>query len=57
MMDSNPNPDPVPETDLHAQHQAHERKEMLAASMLALPNLFLHPSARWRCCTASSAWC
>ncbi len=41
MMDSNPNPDPVPETDLHAQHQAHERKEMLAASMLALPNLFL----------------
>jgi Zn-dependent protease with chaperone function len=41
MMDSNPNPDPVPETDLAAQHRAHERKEMLAAGMLALPNLFL----------------
>ena len=41
MMDSNPHPDPVPETDLAAQHRAHERKEMLAAGMLALPNLFL----------------
>ena len=41
MLDSNPNPDPVPETDLRAQHKAHERKEMLAAGMLALSNLFL----------------
>jgi Zn-dependent protease with chaperone function len=43
MMDSKPNPEPepIPETDLEAMHKAHERKEMLAAGMLALPNLFL----------------
>ena len=40
-MDPTPQAEPVPETDLEAQHRAHERKEMLAAGMLALPNLFL----------------
>ncbi len=40
-MDPTPRNEPVPETDLEAQHRAHERKEMLAAGMLALPNLFL----------------
>src|SRR6516225_5374258 len=40
-MDPTPHDEPVPETDLQAQYRAHERKEMLAAGMLALPNLFL----------------
>jgi Zn-dependent protease with chaperone function len=40
-MDPIPHEEPTPETDLEAQHRAHERKEMLAAGMLALPNLFL----------------
>ena len=30
-----------PEIDLEARHKAEERKQMLAAGMLALPNLFL----------------
>jgi Zn-dependent protease with chaperone function len=40
-MDPTPHNEPIPETDLQAQYRAHERKEMLAAGMLALPNLFL----------------
>jgi Zn-dependent protease with chaperone function len=40
-MDPNSHDDPQPEVDLEALHRAHERKQMLAAGMLALPNLFL----------------
>ena len=40
-MDPQSHDEPTPETDLQAQYRAHERKEMLAAGMLALPNLFL----------------
>jgi Zn-dependent protease with chaperone function len=40
-MDSRPDHDPTPETDLEALHRATERHQMLAAGMLALPNLFL----------------
>src|SRR5205814_4610119 len=40
-MDPTPQNEPQPEIDLHALHKAHERKQMLAAGMLALPNLFL----------------
>jgi Zn-dependent protease with chaperone function len=40
-MDPNPHHEPEPEVDLEALHRAHERKQMLAAGMLALPNLFL----------------
>src|SRR5438874_13047191 len=40
-MDLTPQNEPKPEIDLEALHKAHERKQMLAAGMLALPNLFL----------------
>ncbi len=40
-MQPTPHEDPVPETDLEAMHRAQERHHMLAAGMLALPNLFL----------------
>jgi hypothetical protein len=40
-MDPTPRDEPEPETDLEAMHLAHERHQMLAAGMLALPNLFL----------------
>jgi Zn-dependent protease with chaperone function len=40
-MDPTPHQEPVPEVDLEALHKAHERKQLLAAGMLALPNLFL----------------
>ena len=33
--------EPRPEIDLEARHKAEERQQMLAAGMLALPNLFL----------------
>ncbi len=33
--------EPAPRTDPQAQAQAHERKQLLAAGLLALPNLFL----------------
>jgi Zn-dependent protease with chaperone function len=40
-MDLTPHDDPTPETDLEALQRANERQQMLAAGMLALPNLFL----------------
>jgi Zn-dependent protease with chaperone function len=40
-MDPTPQKEPTPEIDLHALHAAHERKQMLAVGLLALPNLFL----------------
>jgi Zn-dependent protease with chaperone function len=40
-MDPNPQHEPEHEVDFEALHRAHERKQMLAAGMLALPNLFL----------------
>src|SRR5437868_6568719 len=40
-MDPNAHNEPEPEVDLEAMHRAHERHQMLAAGMLALPNLFL----------------
>jgi Zn-dependent protease with chaperone function len=40
-MDPNSHHEPQPEIDYAAQQKAQERKQMLAAGMLALPNLFL----------------
>src|SRR5438105_12020298 len=40
-MDQTPHHEPKPEIDLEARHKAEERQQMLAAGMLALPNLFL----------------
>jgi Zn-dependent protease with chaperone function len=40
-MENQQSQEPIPETDPHALARAQERQQMLAAGMLALPNLFL----------------